>query len=135
MLSRENRRGGLGSAPGALCIRAARPPEAGAQRARGGGSRSQGGPPPPTLQPEDREEMALYHRMKGRQEGHQAGRDGGCPELGRPRPPHRHRCSALLYAAARSLTSSSRRLSTLQRPGAGSPPPPTPSPAHEVLEH
>ena len=82
--------------------------------------------------------MALYRRMKGRQEGHQAGRDRGCPEPGRPRPPSP---TLPLFPPIRCSPWSSLRLlpSTLQQPEVGSPPPPTLplacSPAHEVLEH
>lgn len=55
-------------------------------RATGGREVILGRTPSPTPRPEDGEEMALYRRMKGRQEGHQAGRDRGCPGAGTTPP-------------------------------------------------
>lgn len=89
-MSRENRKG-TGKRPGALRLQAV----PGLARTGREGEVILGRTPSPTPRPEDREEMALYRRMKGRQEGHQAGRDRGCPERDDPARPHGHCCSSL----------------------------------------
>lgn len=129
MWSRENRGDADWEAPG----RATHPSYPRLAR-RAGGKSIPGGPPPLTPRPEDGEEMALYRRMKDRQEGHQA--RGGRRMPGAGTTPPAALPSIAPQPPVRPSTPAARaRSNGPERGRQPRPPRPARSPAHEVLEH